>query len=160
MHLTHTERITILMMRGYGDKMRSYQDVANLFNNTNPHRDPISKATVCRTVSRFERTGSVADERRSGRPKTASNDDVALEVLQSVNENPHKPPSKIAQECNISRKSVANILKIHRYHPYKMRLVQELSEDDFDRRVEFYEEMMRIINFLIGFVFPMRPPLS
>src|SRR5215467_5317971 len=143
MHLTNTERITILMMRGYGDKMRSHQDVANLFNDTYPNRDPISKVTVYRTVSRFERTGSVADERRSGRPKTATNDDAALEVLQSVIENHHKPPSKIAQECNISQRTVVRILKKHNYHPYKMRLVQELSEDDFDRRIEFCEEMMR-----------------
>ncbi|KYQ59584.1 hypothetical protein ALC60_01391 [Trachymyrmex zeteki] len=108
MHLTTTERITILMMREYGDKMRSHQESRIL---TYPNRDPISKATVYRTVSRFERTGSVAVEQRSGRSKTATNDDVVLEVLQSV-ENHHKPPSKIAQECNISRRSVMNILTV------------------------------------------------
>jgi len=99
MHLTNTERITILMMREYGDKMRSHQNVVNLFNDTYPNRDPISKVTVYRIVSRVERTGSVADEQRSARPKTAINDDIALEVLQSVIENHHKPPSKIAQKC-------------------------------------------------------------
>jgi len=69
-----------------------------LFNDTYPNRNPISKVIVYRTVSRFERTGSVADEQRSGRPKTATNDDVALEVLQSVIENHHKPPSKIEMQ--------------------------------------------------------------
>jgi len=69
MHLTNTERITILMMQGYDDKMRSYQDVANLLNGTYPNRDPISKVTVYRTVSRFKRTGSIAGEQRSGDPK-------------------------------------------------------------------------------------------
>jgi len=34
-------------------------------------------------------------------------------------------------------------LKKHDYHQYKMKFVQELSEDDFDRRIEFCEEMMR-----------------
>ena len=57
-------------MRGCGDKMRSYEEVANLFNNKFPTRDPISKSTVHRTVLRFERTGLVTDEQRSGRPKT------------------------------------------------------------------------------------------
>lgn len=34
-------------------------------------------------------------------------------------------------------------MKTHGYHQYKIRLVQELSEDDYDRRVEFCDEMMR-----------------
>ena len=59
MRLTDTERIHILIMRGCGDKMRSYEEVANLFNNKFPTRDPISKSTVHRTVLRFERTGLV-----------------------------------------------------------------------------------------------------
>jgi len=46
MHLTNTERITILMMRGYGDKMKSDQDVTNLFNDTYSNRDLISKVTL------------------------------------------------------------------------------------------------------------------
>jgi len=60
---------------------------------------------------RFERTGSVVDEQRFGRRKTATNDDIALKVLQSVIENHHKHPSKTIQECNISRRSVVKILK-------------------------------------------------
>lgn len=76
MRLTDTERIHILVMRGCGDKMRSYEEVPNLFNNKFPTRDPISKSTVHRTVLRFERTGLVTDEQRSGRPKIATNDDV------------------------------------------------------------------------------------
>jgi len=39
MHLINTERITILMMREYGDKMRSHQDVAkqSIRNKTGNH---------------------------------------------------------------------------------------------------------------------------
>jgi len=39
MHLTNTEKITILMMQGYGDKMRSHQDVAkqSIWNKTGNH---------------------------------------------------------------------------------------------------------------------------
>lgn len=34
------------------------------------------------------------------------------------------------------------MLKKEKWHPYKVHLVQELLEDDFDRRVEFCEIMM------------------
>ena len=58
-----------------------------------------------------------------------------MQVLQNIIENPHNPLSRVAQEYDIDRKSVAKILKTHGYHPYKIRLVQEFSEDDYDRTV-------------------------
>ncbi|XP_046683411.1 chorion peroxidase-like [Homalodisca vitripennis] len=45
MSLTETERINLLMMRGYGDRVRSYDEVVHLFNDTFPDRPPISKYT-------------------------------------------------------------------------------------------------------------------
>lgn len=123
MHLTDRERITILMMRGFGDRIRSYQEVANLFNDTFGNRPPISKSTVYRTVDRFERTGSIKDELRSERPKDATNYDKSLEVLLTVTENPHKLLSKSSQQNEISRRSTGRILKKHHYHPYKIHFV-------------------------------------
>lgn len=38
-----------------------------------------------------------------------------------------------------SRHSVGKVLKSEKYHPYKIKLLQELSDDNFDRRLEFYE---------------------
>lgn len=142
MRLTETERITILMMRGYGDRVRSYEQVAHLFNDTYPEHEPVSKSTVFRTVDRFERTGSIKDESRSGRPAAATNDNKSLEVLQTVVENVHSSVRRVAQETNISKSSVHKILKTYKYHPYKLRLVQELLEDDFQKRIEFCDDMM------------------
>nr|CAH7752217.1 unnamed protein product [Callosobruchus chinensis] len=34
------------------------------------------------------------------------------------------------------------ILRIDKLHPYKLRLVQELSDDDFDRREKYADIMM------------------
>ncbi|XP_025267674.1 uncharacterized protein LOC112639065 [Camponotus floridanus] len=42
--------------------------------------------------------------------------------------------------------SVHKILKKNEFHPYKIHPVQELSEDDFDRRVEFCEDVMQRID--------------
>ena len=71
MLLTETERMIVLMMRGYGDRIRSYREVVELFNATYPDQcDPISKSTVERTIARFQRT-LIKDEPRSGRSPKA-----------------------------------------------------------------------------------------
>lgn len=44
------ERIVLLMMRGWGDKVRSYDAVTHLFNDSFPDRNPISKSTVVKTA--------------------------------------------------------------------------------------------------------------
>jgi len=80
-----------------------------------------------------------------------------LDVLLSFIENPHDSSRKVALQHDIDKKSVLKILKNNKFHPYKAHLVQELNEDDFDRRIEFCELMMERIdedpNFLSNIVF-------
>ncbi|CAH1991365.1 unnamed protein product [Acanthoscelides obtectus] len=40
--------------------------------------------------------------------------------------------------------TVQRTLKAHSFHPYKIHLVQELNEDDFDQRLQFCEDMNAI----------------
>lgn len=110
--LTERERISLLIMRGWGDLRRSLNDVVALFNQSfREGMTPISKSTVSRTVSRFEQTGSVKDRLRSGRPSTATNDEKSLEVLQSCYEDRETSIRNIAQELDISVGSVHTVLK-------------------------------------------------
>lgn len=144
--LTERERITLLMMRGWGELQRGYKAVRQLFNaNFRGRNNAISKTTVIRTIQRFEDTGSVKDRPRSGRSKTATNEDKSLEVLQSFVEDPHTSINRVSQENEISFGSVHKILKLNKWHPFKMSLVHELSEDDYDRRMEFCETLMAMI---------------
>ncbi|RYA74223.1 hypothetical protein DD595_24580 [Enterobacter cloacae complex sp. 4DZ3-17B2] len=134
------------MMRGWGDQQRGYKTVTRLFNeNFRNENNRISKSTVIRTTQRFEAIGSVKSRPKSGRPKTATNNDKALDVLQSFVEDSHISINRVAQEHEIGHASVSKILKLNKWHPYKLHLVQELSEDDFDRRIEFCDLMMEMI---------------
>lgn len=146
MELSERERITVLMMRGFGDRSRSYEEVKNLFNDTFPDRIPISKSVVYKTVNRFEETGSVSNRLKPGRPKSATNEETSLDVLQSVVEDPHVSAGAISLNLGISHRSVLRTLHQNDFKPYKIHLVQELSEDDFDRRIEFGELMMNHID--------------
>ncbi|EFN88574.1 hypothetical protein EAI_05277, partial [Harpegnathos saltator] len=89
------------------------------------------------------------------RSKSATNDKT-LNVLQSFQENPHLSVSKTAQAHDINEGNVSNILKKHKYYPYKIVIAQELMEDNFDRRIQFCEELMNrcddnanFLNFVI-----------
>lgn len=97
MSLSEEERIHVLVMRGCGDRTRSYQEAADLFNITFPDRAPITKSTVLKTVKRFQENGSVKDRPRSGRPKTATDEDTRMLVMQSFVENPHASTRKVAK---------------------------------------------------------------
>lgn len=50
--LSERERITILMICGWGDNERSYVAVVRLFNETYPNRR-INKSTVLKTIECF-----------------------------------------------------------------------------------------------------------
>ena len=60
-----------------------------------------------------------------------------VNVLAYVGINPHVSIRKVAQELGLSKSNVQRILKQHKYHPFKMHLVQGLRPADYDRRLEF-----------------------
>ncbi|KAJ8935269.1 hypothetical protein NQ318_023155 [Aromia moschata] len=79
--------------------------------------------------------------------KMSGNEEKSLDVLLSFTENPHNSIRRAANEHDISKSSVHNVLKRAKFHSFKVKLVHALNEDDFDRRVEFSENMMtRIVD--------------
>lgn len=116
--LSERDRITLLMMRGWGDKQRGYKTITRLFNeNFRNENNRISKSTVIRTIQRFKDTSSIKNRPRSGRRKTATDNDKALDVLQSFVEDPHISINRVAQEHEIGYGSVHKILKLNKWHP-------------------------------------------
>ena len=90
--------------------------------------------------------GSIKGLQRTGRPKSAGSDEMQMDVAQAFVENPHLSLRRANDERDVAPETVRNILKSINLHPYKVHLVQELNEDDPDRRVEFCEIMMDRIN--------------
>jgi transposase len=158
--LSEQERVSLLMMRGWGDRVRSYNEVRVLFNRTFRNGDglsPVSKSTVERTVRRFMDNGTVKDLERSGRPKSVASEEKQIEIAQAFVENPYLSLRRAGNEHDVSHETVRKVLKSIHFHPYKIHLVQELNEDDPDRRIEFSETMMNRIDedplFLYNIVF-------
>lgn len=150
--LNDNERITLLMMIGFGERRRSLQEASDLFNDTFPERNPISKSTACRILHNFEHTGNVKNLPKTGRPKTATNDDRALDVLLAIQEEPKTSIPKLSLETGNSERSVRRILRRNKIHPYKVSLLQELAEDDPDRRMQFCQQIMNFLDETPQFV--------
>lgn len=151
MRLTESERIEILMMIGIGDRMRSQQEVCRLFHEMHPDREPISQSTVSRIEQKYRELGHVRDAPKPGRRKI--NENIQEDIILSAIENPHCTVRGLSRDLGIGKSSVANIFKKVKYHPYKVRLIHELSEDEFDRRTEFCEYMMNQNNFTDNVLF-------
>lgn len=84
--------------------------------------------------------------KRSGRPKSATDERKQADVVAYVQEFPRQSLSEMAETSGISSRSVARILKAHKFHPYKMKLIHELNDDDPDRRLQFCEQFMQLCN--------------
>lgn len=143
-YLTETHRIEILMMIGYGNRQRTQNEVVGLFREKYPNLPPLSQSTVSKIEKKFRENGHVRKPKT--RRTTALSDDVKLNVVLNLQENPNNQTRQVGIENNISQSSVIRILKHENFHPYKLQIVQELTEDDPDRRLQFCEQMMQLID--------------
>ena len=135
MPLTKADRIEIVKIWGG----RSARAVARDFNERHPQHAPVSHVAVAQLLRKFEETGTVEDRRRSGRPRTATDEGTATAVLASFVKSPQRSTRRLSGECHVSQTSICRVLKTHKWHPYKLQLQQHLSEDDPDRRLQFCE---------------------
>ncbi|KAJ8938356.1 hypothetical protein NQ318_000148, partial [Aromia moschata] len=133
--------IEILIFIGCGNKTRTQQEVCNLFNAKYPD-NPITQSTVSNIESKFRETGDVKDLPQSGRPKITQ--DKKIDIMLSIEEYPQSTSTLVASENEVSQTTVLRILRKENYHPYKFQFVQELNEDDLDRRLQFCETMMNL----------------
>jgi hypothetical protein len=122
------------MMIGYGDRAKTHQEVCQLFREKYPDQ-PINQSTISRIENKFRKHGVVKNLSKTGRLHLMSNEDAQLDVLLEIENNPHSTSRSIALDHNnhnISPTSILKLLKVQKFRPYKLQLVHELAEDDFD----------------------------
>lgn len=102
-----------------------------------PNRNHPNKAAFERLLAQFKETGSVEYKTDPKRKPITENEDIELAVIAEVVEDPHIGQNQIAENHNISQASVSRVLNRNHFHPYKIHRLQELSGNDFNRRVEF-----------------------
>lgn len=77
--------------------------------------------------------------KKNERTKTALTQENEMTVVLKVTEDPHISTREISEQSDISRTVVQRILKKNKFHPYHIQLMQELLDEDFEKRVTFCE---------------------
>nr|CAI5828082.1 unnamed protein product [Callosobruchus analis] len=116
--------------------------------------EPPSRLTITRIRDKFEVHGTVCDVHKghSGRPRTATSDELSTAVLELFQRSPNKSSRQGARESDVSASSVLRILKRGKYRVYIPRLVQQQNDDDPDRRLQFCEWIQEMVIREPGFM--------
>jgi hypothetical protein len=109
-------------------------------NNNPPHRD-----TIRLLMNKFEQTGSVLNIDPPGRPVSATGDTAKDEISSILEKEPRTSTCRMRLRLSIRRSSVQRVYKSLGYKSYIPRLVQELNEDNFDRRVGYCNKFLSIV---------------
>jgi hypothetical protein len=133
----YTTHEMVNMVLCYGESQRSFQGGCTLYQHKFPTLRHPSANTFRSIVHRFLDTGSVQQRPRSGRPRTATDEQHSVMVLAAVATNPHTSSRVIAHGAGISQSSVLNVLHAHKFHPYHIHCHQGLEERDYGARVDF-----------------------
>lgn len=129
------ERIDMIFI--LGECLQNCLLASRVYAQRFPNRNHPNKVVFERLLALFRQNGTVQYQKLVKIKPVTENEEIELAVIASVIENPHIGQNQIAQNFNISQASVSRILKKHNYHDYKIQLHQELSENDFEKRVEF-----------------------
>lgn len=132
---TTQERTEIVLL--YLEKGISLRQVANIFQQRHPDRLKPSHNGILKIVKRFKAHGTVAERHRTGRHQSATDAVSATNVLALYSVKPVNSLRRVERETSISYSSIRRILKKENFKPYKLTILQELKEGDFDRRLLF-----------------------
>lgn len=129
----------IFVLTRYYQLDRDWRMLEDEFEERFPNVRFPDRQTVRNMDRKFQTHGTVSDAPRSGRPRDARTLDNQYAVAQSVVEDPRLSTRRASLQLGLSRRTYQRILKDLGIHVYRPQLVQELSEDDYDRRLEFAE---------------------
>lgn len=143
MSLTQEELVDMIFV--LGECERNPLLASRIYAQRYPERRHPQNASFRTVLERFVTTGSVQKKKRN-RNSIVATEEREFHVVALLQENPHRSIREISKTVEISATSVYRIVKKHKYHPYHIQLHQELLDIDFQRRQEFCEWAMQMIN--------------
>jgi hypothetical protein len=108
-------------------------------------KDPSTDNTIRAWYKQFTETGCLCEQKSSGRPFTAE-DDVES-VGASFLHSPKKSTGTAATELSMSKTTVWRILlKRLVFKPYRIQMIQQMSDEDHRRRLDFCLQLQFVMS--------------
>jgi transposase len=106
--------------------------------------DPPTDKTIRAWYKQFAKTGSLCKQKSSGRPLTAEDD--AEQVRASFLHSPKKTGTA-AKELSMSKTTVWKVVRKRLvFKPYRIQMVQQLSDEDHRRRLDFCLQLQDLMS--------------
>lgn len=137
------ELVDMLLAAGRAEE--NMYEASRLYAERFPDRRHPKANVFSRLLERVRETGIVDYKKPEFRnPRVCHQENENL-VMQCVVENPHISTRSIAEQLDMSQSSVSRIIRKNNFHPYKMIVHQELSQNDYELRIQFAEWGLRIL---------------
>lgn len=133
----------------YYERNRSVADTLRAWSSKHKNRPKPLAATVRALIEKFERTGSVLDDKEALKTaeKTVRTPENMELLRESIETNPSLSIRDLERDHSIPRSTVHRILrKDLGIFPYKIQVAQRLQEYDIERRLEFANTMCEMID--------------
>jgi AraC-like DNA-binding protein len=120
----------------FGECGRNAREAARIFSDRFPDRPSPDHKTILRVLARAQETRKVLPNRNeiAGGARTARTLANEEAILNIVEEDGTKSIREIAQEVDISSRSVHRVLNQNRLHPFYYTRVQRLEPEDYPAR--------------------------
>jgi len=118
---------------------RNSRAVAAAFAKEYPNDAPPSRQSMHVLAKKFHETGSVTDKKRSGRPNNMNTDENKENVRTFYQNAPSTSAVRASLQLHIPRTSLRRIMKDIELKVWRPRLLHQMNDDDYDRRIEFCE---------------------
>lgn len=141
---TKEEKIAIVHLYFANNSIRQTRD---LFSVQFPDRPIPSISTIHNIIKKFNSGGCVVNAHTRKQKKChILTEEVELNILCYVEENPIVSTKAVAEHFEISKTSVYRTLKKFNYKAYKFSNHQQLFEQDKITRTNFCETLFNLIN--------------
>ena len=123
--------------------MHSLRDVQCWWRKIYGRNAKLTKRTIYRCYNNLVETGSLEVKKRGPKPTTKVKDAQNIAVVKNImDQDPDKSVRQVGRESALSYSTVYRILTDELdYHPWKPHYVQELHDNDPERRLRFACEM-------------------
>lgn len=122
----------------YGLAGGSALEARRLYGERFPNRQCPNFKTFTAVHNRLREIGSFTPNKSdTGRGKSVRTVEFEENVLQQFEDSPDSSTRSVATEMGCCNKTVWNVLKSEKLHPYKLQKVQDLNPRDFPLRVHF-----------------------